>query len=84
MRHHVVSESKALTPNQTSAAARARRAKPGAKGAAKPKRSAGRGREDYGWGRAGGVTKPNQVRSPATPSSHPRQREPANGVTHWR
>jgi len=26
--------------------------------AAKPKRSAGRGREDYGWGWAGGVTKP--------------------------
>ena len=25
--------------------------------AAKPKRSAGRGREDYGWGWAGGVTK---------------------------
>ena len=26
--------------------------------AAKPKRSDGRGREDYGWGWAGGVTKP--------------------------
>ena len=26
--------------------------------AAKPKRSAGRGREDYGWGWAGGVTNP--------------------------
>ena len=39
------------------AAARARRAKPGAEGAAKAKRSECRGREDYGW--AGGVIKPN-------------------------
>ena len=34
--------------------------------AAKPKRSAGRGREDYGWGWAGGVTKPNQAITPPT------------------
>ena len=34
--------------------------------AAKAKRSERRGREDYGWGRAGGVTKPNRAGSPAT------------------
>jgi len=38
--------------------------------AAKPKRSAGRGREDYGWGWAGGVTKPNQAISPPPAGAH--------------
>jgi hypothetical protein len=33
--------------------------------AAKAKRSAGRGREDYGWGLAGGITKPGGVTKPA-------------------
>ncbi len=44
---------------------------------AKPARSARRGREDYGWGWAGGVTKPNQVcpRAPP-PCTRPRQRKP--------
>jgi len=34
--------------------------------AGKAKRSECRAREDYGWGRAGGVTKPDQARSPPT------------------
>jgi hypothetical protein len=34
--------------------------------AARPKRSVGRGREDYGWGWVGGVTKPNQPTIPPT------------------
>ncbi len=46
------------------AAARARRAKPGAKGAGKAERSECRAREDYGWGWAGGVTKPNHAPHP--------------------
>ena len=45
--------------------------------AAKAKRSDRRGREDYGWGRAGGVTKPpNPTRRHPSPAQHPRQREP--------
>ena len=35
--------------------------------AAKPKRSARRGREDYGWGRAGGVIKPHHPTNPLNP-----------------
>jgi len=38
--------------------------------AAKAKRSAGRGREDYGWGWAGGVTKPNPLTSTPTTPHH--------------
>ena len=45
--------------------------------AGKAKRSACRAREDYGWGWAGGVTKPNHPPHPITPPpQHPRQREP--------
>ncbi len=72
------------------AAARARRAKPGAKGAGKAERSACRAREDYGWGWAGGVTKPNQATNPRpcpqTPAAaqavrrHPHAQIPAPGA----
>ena len=40
--------------------------------AAKPKQSAGRGREDYGWGWAGGVTKPNPPTSTSRTPQHMR------------
>ena len=59
------------------AAARARRAKPGAEGAGKAKRSERRAREDCGWGWAGGVNKPYHPPHPTPPPpQHPRQREP--------
>ena len=39
--------------------------------AGKAKRSECRAREDYGWGWAGGVTKPNQAPGSATPHTTP-------------
>ncbi len=55
------------------AAARARRAKPGAEGAGKAERSECRAREDYGWGWAGGVTKPYHATHPTRDLPHPPQ-----------
>ena len=46
--------------------------------AGKAEQSECRAREDYGWGRAGGVTKPYQATRPTPPPpKHTRQREPA-------
>ncbi len=59
-------------PVKTAAPPRARRAKPGAKGAGKAEQSDRRAREDYGWGWAGGVTKPNHA-----PNSRPTPQAPA-------
>ncbi len=73
-------------PHNSSAAPRARRVKPGAKGAAKAERSDRRAREDYGWGWVGGVIKPNHPTNPNTPppntrGSTSRTSPPAHGPT---
>ena len=52
-------------PQNMRGIARARRAKPGANAPPSPAQSAGRGREDYGWGWVGGVIKPGGVTKPA-------------------
>jgi len=63
------------------AAARARRAKPGAKGAGKAEQSERRAREDYGWGWAGRFNQtsphnPPKTRPPNTRGSTSPKREP--------
>ena len=55
-------------PPHPPAAARARRAKPGANGAGKAEQSARRAREDYGWGWAGRF---NQAVPPTPPKTRP-------------
>ncbi len=60
-------------PSNRQAAARARRAKPGAKGAGKAERSECRAREDYGWGWAGRC----KQAVPRTPTQHPPPHPPA-------